>query len=100
MSHKALNQIIQSSRKSVTSLNQEFESGDTYIDESFQRRSVWLQKNKIRLIETILKGFPMPEIYLWDQSADAKTGKQKHSVVDGQQRLTAIKEYIGGQFSL
>tara|TARA_R110002074_G_scaffold396334_1_gene585637 strand:+ start:2586 stop:3485 length:900 start_codon:yes stop_codon:yes gene_type:complete len=51
-------------------------------------------------VETILIGYPMPEIYVWQQVADAETGKQKYSVVDGQQRLTAMMQFVSNEWRL
>lgn len=42
----------------------------------------------------------MPEVYLWQQQVDAETGKQKFSIVDGQQRLTSIVQYISNEWPL
>jgi hypothetical protein len=94
------NELIQPDRKQINWLNSNFKNGTIFVDNSFQRRSVWVLKNKIRLIETILKGFPMPEIYLWAGLSNPETGDATYSIVDGQQRLTAIRDYIGGTFSL
>ena len=96
----ALNETIQPDRKQVNTLNADFTSGKVYVDNSFQRRSVWVSKNKIRLIETMLLGFPMPEIYLWSSKPDPQSGASTLSIVDGQQRLTAIRDYIANVFSL
>lgn len=70
------------------------------VDNSFQRNYVWLTKHQIKLIETILLGFPIPEIYLWQRETDSKTGDMKYSVIDGQQRLGAIQNYIQDEFPL
>ena len=40
--------------KSIKEINTMFSSGNLIVDESYQRRSVWGEKDKIRLIETIL----------------------------------------------
>lgn len=40
--------------KSIKEINTMFSSGSLIVDESYQRRSVWGEKDKIRLIETIL----------------------------------------------
>ncbi|WP_237899462.1 GmrSD restriction endonuclease domain-containing protein [Brevibacillus brevis] len=61
------------------------------INPNYQRRDVWLQKDKIRLIETLLIGNPIPEIYLWETKKD---GIIKYEIIDGQQRLRAIFDYI------
>lgn len=74
--------------------------GQLTVDNSFQRNYVWLQKHQIKLVETILLGFPIPEIYLWQRETDAKTGNTKHSIIDGQQRLGAILDFINEEFSL
>jgi uncharacterized protein with ParB-like and HNH nuclease domain len=95
-----LNETIQPDRKQVNTVNADFLAGKVYVDNSFQRRSVWVLKNKISLIETILMGFPMPEIYLWSSKPDPQTGATKLSIVDGQQRLTAIRDFIANAFSL
>lgn len=63
------------------------------ISPDFQRNFIWDYKRKCRLIESILLGIPIPAFYL------AKSGKHYH-VVDGLQRLTAIKEFINNKFPL
>jgi uncharacterized protein with ParB-like and HNH nuclease domain len=95
-----LNETIQPDRRPINALNTSFVGGLVVVDNSFQRRSVWVQKNKVRLIETILKGFPMPEIYLWSGSPNPVTGQSISKIVDGQQRLTAIRDFIADQFPL
>ena len=77
-----------------------FNEGEIYIDNSFQRRYVWEEKHQIALIETILLGYDIPAIYLWEQKPDPKTGKTVFSVVDGQQRIGAIVKYIRDEFPL
>mgnify|MGYP004641636305 CR=1 FL=1 len=71
-----------------------------YVDNSFQRRYVWLEKHQIQLIETILLGYAIPEIYLWQTDIDVETGDIKYSIVDGQQRIGALFDYIDGRFKL
>jgi hypothetical protein len=95
-----LNETIQSDRKAINWLHTSFTTGIVVVDNSFQRRSVWVPKNRVRLVETVLKGFPMPEIYLWSGAADPGTGQSIYKIVDGQQRLTAIRDYISDQFPL
>jgi uncharacterized protein with ParB-like and HNH nuclease domain len=60
----------------------------------FQRRGVWLPPRKSRLIESILRGIPIPSIYL------AEEGEGKYVVIDGQQRIDSITEYLDGDFGL
>lgn len=58
----------------------------------FQRRRVWTHSAKVNLIDTVLRRFPMPKIYL-RQKVDLETMTSYREVVDGQQRLSAIFEF-------
>ncbi|RFS94245.1 DUF262 domain-containing protein [Serratia marcescens] len=75
-------------------------NGTIIIDNTFQRRYVWILKDKVSLIETILMGYPIPEVYLWQNETNPETGDTTHSIVDGQQRLGAVQSYINDEFSL
>ena len=65
----------------------------------FQRRKVWGPKARSFLIDTILRGFPIPAIHV-RQRIDVKTKRTIREVVDGQQRLRAILDYIEDGFSV
>lgn len=65
----------------------------------FQRRKVWLPKAKSFLIDTIIRKFPIPAICL-RQKIDLKTGKTIREVVDGQQRIGTILEYLNDEFAI
>ncbi|MEW8027662.1 MAG: DUF262 domain-containing protein [Candidatus Thiodiazotropha endolucinida] len=64
----------------------------------FQRNPVWVDRQKSFLIDTVLNGYPIPEIYL--QESVTAEGKARYIVVDGQQRLRAVLEFIEGKFSI
>lgn len=70
------------------------------VDDSFQRNYVWNRKNQIQLIESIILGYPIPEIYIWNIGTDENTGDTKYSIVDGQQRTGAIFQFISNQYKL
>lgn len=59
----------------------------------FQRRKVWSDKAKSYLIDTILNGFPVPAVYV-RQQIDLKTKKTIREVIDGQQRISTILDFI------
>mgnify|MGYP006425641739 CR=1 FL=1 len=77
-----------------------FKDGLLEIDDSFQRKFVWIEKHQIKLIETILIGYPIPEVYIWIQNTQPDTGDTSYSIVDGQQRLSSVKKFIDGEFKL
>lgn len=81
-------------------INNMYNNGLIFIDNSFQRRYVWEEKHKIALIETILLGYDIPAIYLWQRNPDPNTGDIQYSVIDGQQRIGAILGYLNNEFPL
>lgn len=57
---------------------------------SYQRGDVWRNGDRQSLMESILRGVPLPSIIL------LRTGSSSpHEVVDGKQRLTAILRFVG-----
>lgn len=68
------------------------------ISPPFQRNPVWSNKQRSALIETILLEYPIPEIYMQDIVDEG--GGEKHIVVDGQQRIRAVLDYISGDFAV
>lgn len=57
---------------------------------SYQRGDVWRTGDRQKLIESILRGIPLPSIILL-----RKGGAAPDDVVDGKQRLTAILRFVG-----
>jgi uncharacterized protein with ParB-like and HNH nuclease domain len=68
------------------------------LNPNFQRRSVWNEKSKSYLIDTILRGLPIPVIILRDVKTDLDSFIPKKEVVDGQQRLRTVISYVLGEF--
>lgn len=67
--------------------------GDINLAPSYQRSDVWALSARQMLIESILRGIPLPSIILLnDQDAGASN---PYDVVDGRQRLTSILRFIG-----
>jgi hypothetical protein len=64
----------------------------------FQRKFVWTQEHQEDFIDTILHGYPFPEIYVCQGETDTKKLRTTQKVIDGQQRLTTIKNYIDHEF--
>lgn len=72
-------------------------SGSLITGPDYQRKLVWKTQHKFSFIETILLNFPFPEIYIASTEIDLNELKAKEVVVDGQQRLTTIVDYIQGR---
>lgn len=86
--------------KTVKEIFSDFTDDNLIIDPSYQRRSVWLKPDKVRLIETILLDLIIPEVFFWPAVINSDTGNMVTHVVDGQQRITSIVEFINGDFPL
>jgi len=66
--------------------------GEIELSPDFQRdANIWTPEAKSRLIESMLIRIPLPAFYI-----DA-TDDDKWKVIDGQQRLTAIKHFVLGK---
>ncbi|SNT52803.1 Protein of unknown function DUF262 [Bacillus sp. OK838] len=92
--------LITTETQKVKWITDEFKKKFLFVDNTFQREYVWLPKHQIRLIETILLGYSIPEIYLWTTDTDPDSGDSKYSIVDGQQRIGAVNDFIAGKFKL
>ena len=60
----------------------------------YQRRLRWNRRQKSLLIESLLLNIPVPPIFLYE------TEGARYEVMDGQQRLSAVREFIAGDFAL
>src|SRR5699024_2475963 len=68
------------------------------LSPTFQRDFVWSLSQQAFLVDSILRGFPVPEIYV--QETTAADGQQQTIVVDGQQRITSCMRYIDNEFPM
>ena len=68
-------------------------SGNLELRPPFQRGSVWSQKAKSFFIDTLVRGYPVPLIFIQDRT-DQKTYEPKRLVVDGQQRLRTVLAFV------
>lgn len=77
-----------------------YQLGKYRFEVSYQRKSgVWSEDKKSFLIDSILKNYPMPAIFL-RPCVNTDTGKTFYDVVDGKQRLEAIVDFIKNKISL
>lgn len=95
-----VNALIESSRYNVANIVRLYDNNELYVDDTFQRRLVWGEKQKVKLIETILMGYPIPEIHLHAQEMDAEARVARSSIVDGQQRITCLVQYLTNEWHL
>lgn len=78
----------------VEGLVKRLNRGDIYVP-GFQRGFVWNGTEKSRFIESLILGLPVPNVFL---AQDSKT--KSLNIVDGQQRLRTLQDYLAGRFYL
>lgn len=69
----------------------QFVNSDLNLTPSYQRGDVWSPSVRQSLIESILRGIPLPSIILLKPNDP----RRPYEVVDGKQRLTAILRFVG-----
>ncbi|MEF8717542.1 MAG: DUF262 domain-containing protein [Candidatus Accumulibacter necessarius] len=62
----------------------------------FQRRLVWSRDDKNHFLDSVLKGYPFPEIYFADGDVNLDTGAGTQLLVDGLQRVSTLIQYFDG----
>lgn len=75
----------------VTDLMRRLEQQTIKLDPDFQRREVWDMERKCQLIESLLLKIPIPLFYV------AADSSERWTVVDGLQRISAIRDYTLGK---
>jgi hypothetical protein len=69
-------------------------AGTLELSPSFQRRPVWKPGAKSFLVDTTVRGLPMPVIMLREHKTNLNKLEPSREVVDGQQRLRTLFTYI------
>ena len=72
-------------------------AGRLELRPDFQRLAVWSSPARIMLMDTILRGIPMPKIFLASTIRDDSTYRV---VIDGQQRISAILDFLQDRYSM
>lgn len=73
--------------------------GELVLQPRFQRRDVWSDKARSYLMDTILRGKPIPKIYM-RQDVNPETRRVRREIVDGQQRLHTVLKFIKDGFKI
>ena len=83
----------------IDSLSKEYRRREINLKPSYQRphEGVWSLKKRQLLVDTVLRTYDMPKIYLRAVDSDSTV---KYEVVDGQQRIRAMWDFIDGKFEL
>lgn len=87
-----------STEQQVIWFRDKYNSNELQIKPPYQRQPVWSARQKCALIESILLGLPIPELYVQHTLDVGPSGGEERSiyaVVDGQQRIRTALQFIG-----
>src|SRR5437660_10048562 len=71
------------------------------VNPEYQRGVVWTISQKKKLVDSVLRGYPIPLIYLHHIKQTAgKLVSERFEVIDGQQRINALSDFHDGAFRL
>ncbi|MBM08483.1 MAG: hypothetical protein CMF69_02740 [Magnetovibrio sp.] len=80
-------------KQAISSICNDINDEELIPHPEWQRKFVWDRDQQKCLIDTINKQMPLPSIFVWEKDDDHKL------VVDGQQRLTTLKNFHENKFS-
>ncbi|UWD81960.1 DUF262 domain-containing protein [Curtobacterium flaccumfaciens] len=78
----------------LSSLYLRYKQGTLDLQPAFQRGQVWPGEKRARLVDTVLRGWRIPPVHLVLESDESL------SVLDGQQRLQALFDFLGDKFAV
>lgn len=81
--------FVSGSDWTISTLLDQLRRGNIDLNPRFQRREVWREARKSRLIESILLNFPIPQIVL----AESPSNRSRFIVIDGKQRLLTLRQF-------
>ncbi|GAB3383860.1 GmrSD restriction endonuclease domain-containing protein [Lysobacter fragariae] len=79
---------------SIQSVYGWFKDQKLFVNRRYQRKLVWTLEEKQRLIESLLKKYPIPAILVAEREGAPGT----YEIIDGLQRLHAIVSFIESSF--
>lgn len=92
----SLESSIPANNIKIVEIYNKLRSSQLVVNTDYQRKLVLKKLHKLNFIETILKNYPFPEVYISPKKLDEDNLILIDEIVDGQQRLNTIKDYIEG----
>ncbi|WP_157272067.1 DUF262 domain-containing protein [Azohydromonas aeria] len=83
---------------SVQEAYREYAEGNFRVNRQYQRKLVWTVDEKRKLIDSMLRGYPIPLILLATKVDEER--RKVYEIIDGMQRLNAVFSYIENGYDL
>ena len=91
---------VEEGKYSIAELVDWYRRRDLVVNTEYQRGGgLWPTSAKSYFIDTILKEFPFPKVYFHER-VDKETKRPRREIVDGQQRISTIVDFVDGRFAL
>jgi hypothetical protein len=91
---------VEEGKYSIAEIVDWYRRRELVVNSEYQRSGgLWPPSAKSYFIDTILKDFPFPKVYFHER-IDKETKRPRREIVDGQQRITTIADFVDGKFSL
>jgi hypothetical protein len=94
-----MQQLFHTRNYSIRDFDEWNKRKELVLQPKFQRRPVWGDKARSYLMDTIIRGKPIPKIYM-RQDINPKTRKTVREIVDGQQRLHTVLLFLQDGFKI
>jgi hypothetical protein len=82
----------QASTQTIQDIVNRFDVSSLNLEPGFQRQSVWKDTDRKKLIDSILRGYPLPALFMYKRN---ENGELVYDVIDGKQRLESILMFMG-----
>lgn len=82
--------VVYSRDWTIETIQAQIKGGNIDLNPKFQRRNAWTDDKRSQLIESVIIGYPIPEIVL----AEDPNKKKSFIVIDGKQRLLTIAGFM------
>ncbi len=79
-------------QKTVQDLVNLYEDRHLNLSPGFQRDSVWTERDRAKLVDSIVRNYPLPSIFLYRRE---EHGEIIYDVIDGKQRIESIFMFMG-----
>jgi len=93
-----MSKFLSTSLKNIAWFNDMNKAGKIEIKPPFQRNPVWSERQKSYLIDSVLNGYPIPELYI--QEVVDEDGNSNYIIVDGQQRMRSVLDFLDDKFGM
>ena len=86
----------------VDALVEALDNGSLLRNDEYQRGEAWTPVQRASFIDSLFRQYPLPAFFLHEIHRPGldKTVSKKWEIVDGQQRLYALRDFVKGKFSL